>query len=75
MEVGDKVTFSFGKEQKEGIIHKIYPKTVYIKVDFPHHPGKIVKRSLAQLQDTSRQKKKSPKKPRRRAASKEKTAT
>jgi len=75
MDVGDKITFPFGREQKEGIVHKIYPKTVYIRVDFPHHPGKIVKRSVARLQDQTRQRKKSPKKPSRRTPSKEKTAT
>jgi hypothetical protein len=46
MEVGDKITFSFGKGDKEGIVYKIFPKTVYIKVDFPSHKGKINKRSL-----------------------------
>jgi hypothetical protein len=46
MEVGDKITFPFGKGDKEGIVYKIFPKTVYIKVDFPNHKGKIIKRSL-----------------------------
>jgi hypothetical protein len=49
MEVGDKITFSFGKGDKEGTVYKIYPKTVYIKADFPKHKGKIIKRSLAEL--------------------------
>ena len=49
MEEGDKITFSFGKGEKEGIIYKIFPKTVYIKVDFPKHKGKIIKRSLVAL--------------------------
>lgn len=46
MEVGDKITFPFGKGDKEGIVYKIFPKTVYIKADFPNHKGKIIKRSL-----------------------------
>jgi hypothetical protein len=46
MEVGDKITFPFGKGDKEGIVYKIFPKTVYIKVDFPNHKGKIIKRPL-----------------------------
>jgi hypothetical protein len=49
MEVGDKITFPFGKGEKEGIVYKIFPQTVYIKVDFPNHKGKIIKRSLAAL--------------------------
>jgi len=49
MEVGDKITLSFGKGDKEGIVYKIFPKTVYIKVDFTNHKGKIIKRSLAAL--------------------------
>ena len=46
MEVGEKITFPFGKGDKEGIVYKIFPKTVYIKVDFPNHKGKIIKRPL-----------------------------
>ena len=46
MEVGDKITFPFVKGDKEGIVYKIFPKTVYIKVDFPNHKGKIIKRPL-----------------------------
>jgi hypothetical protein len=49
MEVGDKITFSFGKGDKEGIVYKIFPKTVYIKADFTNHKGKIIKRSIAAL--------------------------
>jgi len=49
MEVGDKITFSFGKGEKEGIVYKVFPKTVYIKVDFPKHKGKIIKRSMVVL--------------------------
>jgi hypothetical protein len=49
MEVGDKITFPFGKGEKEGTVYKIFPKTVYISVDFPKHKGKIIKRSLAAL--------------------------
>ena len=47
MNKGDKITFPFGTGEKEGIVEKIYPKTVYIKVDFPKHKGKIIKRSIA----------------------------
>ena len=50
MNVGDRVKFSFGGKEKEGIIDKIFPKKVYLKVDFPRHPGKIVVRSIAALE-------------------------
>ena len=49
MNRGDKITFPFGTGEKEGIVEKIYPNTVYIKVDFPKHKGKIIKRSIASL--------------------------
>ena len=51
MEVGDKVKFKFGKkaEEKEGIVIKRFPKTVYLKVDFPRHKGKIIHRKISQL--------------------------
>lgn len=46
MEVGEKVTFPFGKGQMEGIVKKITGKTVTIVADFPRHKGKVVKRSI-----------------------------
>jgi hypothetical protein len=58
MEVGDKITFSFGKGEKEGIVYKIFPKTVYIKVDFSKHKGKIIKRSIAEMHPEEAAKKK-----------------
>jgi len=50
MELNDKVTFSFGKETKEGVVVKVFPKTVFLRVDFPNHEGKIIKRKIANLQ-------------------------
>ena len=50
MEVGDRIKFSFGGEEKEGVVVKIFPKKVYLKVDFPKHKGKLVVRSLAALE-------------------------
>jgi hypothetical protein len=58
MDVGEKVTFPFGKGQMEGIVKKVVGKTVTIVADFPRHKGKIVKRSLS---DFETGKKKSPK--------------
>ena len=52
MDIGEKVKFTFGKkkEEKEGVIIKLFPKTVYLRVDFPNHKGKIVKRKRHQLE-------------------------
>ncbi|MBW2149492.1 MAG: hypothetical protein JRG73_19935 [Deltaproteobacteria bacterium] len=46
MEVGDKVTFPFASGEKEGEVLRVLEKTVFLKVDFPRHPGKIIKRPL-----------------------------
>jgi hypothetical protein len=62
MEIGDKITFSFGNGEKEGTIFKIFPKTVYIKVDFAKHKGKIIKRSIMEVQPEKEIKKKEEKK-------------
>jgi hypothetical protein len=50
MQEGDKVTFSFAKGTKEGIVFKVFEKTVLIKADFPKHKGKIVRRKIHQLE-------------------------
>lgn len=50
MERGDKVTVPFGNGEKEGTVFKVFPKTVYIKVDFPNHKGKVIKRSIMAVQ-------------------------
>lgn len=50
MNVGDRVKFQFGGKEKEGVVVKIFPKKVYLKADFPRHPGKIVVRSVAELE-------------------------
>ena len=39
MNIGDRIKFSFGETEKEGVVTKIFPKKVYLKVDFPNHPG------------------------------------
>lgn len=49
MNVGDKVKFSFAKKDKEGIIARVFPKTVYIRADFPKEKGKIIKRKLQDI--------------------------
>ena len=50
MKVGDRIKFSFGGEEKEGVVVKIFPKKVYLKADFPKHMGKLIMRSLAELE-------------------------
>ncbi len=62
MNVGDRVKFLFAGKEKEGEVVKIFPKKVYLKVDFPRHPGKIVIRSLAELEGKINKKKKEKKK-------------
>ncbi len=62
MNVGDKIKFLFAGKEKEGEVVKIFPKKVYLKVDFPRHPGKIVIRSLAELEGKINKKKKEKKK-------------
>jgi hypothetical protein len=62
MNVGDKVKFLFAGEEKEGVVVKVFPKKVYLKVDFPRHPGKIVIRSIAELEGKINKEKKKEKK-------------
>ena len=50
MNVGDRVKFQFGGKEKEGVVFKIFPKKVYLKADFPHHPARLVIRTLAELE-------------------------
>jgi len=50
MNVGDRVKFLFGGKEKEGVVYKIFPKKVYLRVDFPHQPGKLVVRPIAELE-------------------------
>jgi hypothetical protein len=49
LKVGTKISFPFGKGEKEGEVVRVFQKTVYLKVDFPHHPGKRVKRKIDDL--------------------------
>ena len=72
MNVGDRVTFQFGGKEKEGVVFKIFPKKVYLKVDFPHHPGKLVVRSIAELEGKSPAPQKKKKKAKLEKAKKEK---
>lgn len=46
MDVGDRVAIPFAKGQKEGIVVRIHDSNVWLKVDFPRHPGKLVRRKV-----------------------------
>lgn len=46
MNIGDKVKFTFAKKEVEGTVQKIFPKTVYLKADFPKEKGKTVIRKI-----------------------------
>jgi hypothetical protein len=58
MQVGDKITFPFGKATMEGILCKMFSKTLYIQADFKNHKGKIIRRKLTQLERAKDKKKK-----------------
>jgi len=49
MNVGDKLDIPFGKGTKEGTVVKVCEKSVWVKVDFPKHPGKLLRRRLSDL--------------------------
>ncbi len=57
LKVGDRITFPFGSGEKEGVVTRVFQKTVYLKVDFPRHPGKLVRRKIDQLEPRSKGKK------------------
>ena len=46
MKAGDRVKFPFAKKELEGIVDRVFEKTVYVKADMPHQKGKIIKRKI-----------------------------
>jgi hypothetical protein len=48
---GDKVRFTFAKKEMDGIVQKLFAKSVYIKADFPKDKGKIVKRKIKDIKE------------------------
>ena len=58
LKVGDRITFPFGKGEKEGIVDRVFQKNVYLRVDFPRHPGKLVRRKIEDLEPKGKTKKK-----------------
>jgi hypothetical protein len=49
MNIGDKVKFAFAKKEMEGTVQKLFPKTVYLKADFPKAKGKTVIRKIKDI--------------------------
>ena len=49
MKAGDRVKFPFAKKELEGTVHRVFDKTVYVKVDMPRQKGKIVKRKINEV--------------------------
>lgn len=49
MKVGDTVKFDFAGKKKDGVVDKLFPNSVHLKVDFERDKGKIVKRKLNEL--------------------------
>ncbi|HPU28922.1 MAG TPA: hypothetical protein PLM71_01205 [Syntrophorhabdaceae bacterium] len=49
MNAGDRVKFPFAKKEMEGIVEKVFEKTVYIRADFPKHKGKLIKRKVKDI--------------------------
>lgn len=62
LKAGDRVTIPFGKGEKEGIVERICGKSLFVRVDFPRHPGKRIRRKLQDLEASSRKGKKGGKK-------------
>ena len=46
MKTGDKVRFPFAKKELEGVVQKVFDKTVYLKADMPHQKGKTFVRKI-----------------------------
>ena len=46
MKVGDTIKFDFAGKKKDGVVAKLFPNSVHLKVDFDKEKGKIVKRKL-----------------------------
>jgi hypothetical protein len=49
MEVGDKIKIDFAGKKKDALVFRLFPSSVYLKVDFENDKGKILKRKLSQI--------------------------
>ncbi|OGW18384.1 MAG: hypothetical protein A3K09_08035 [Nitrospinae bacterium RIFCSPLOWO2_12_FULL_47_7] len=50
MKVGDTIKFDFAGSKKDGVVSRLCPNNVYLKVDFEKHKGKIIKRKLNSIE-------------------------
>ena len=50
MKAGDKIKIDFAGKKKDALVFKLYPSSVYLKVDFKNDKGQIVKRKLSQIE-------------------------
>jgi hypothetical protein len=50
MDVGDRVNVPFASGTKEGRVVRICDKSVWLRVDFPREPGKLIRRKSWQLE-------------------------
>ena len=57
MKVGDTIKIDFAGKKKEGVVFKLFPNSVHLKVDFERDKGKIVKRKLNEVGAARRAKK------------------
>jgi len=62
MKVGDKLKIDFAGKKKDALVFKLFPSSVYLKVDFENDKGKLVKRKLSQLENKKTTSKKEKKK-------------
>ena len=51
MKTGDKIKIDFAGKKKEASVFKLFPNSVYLKVDFENDKEKIVKRKLSQIEN------------------------
>ena len=51
MKVGDKIKIDFAGKKKDAVVFRLFPNSIYLKVDFEKDKGKIVKRKLSQFEN------------------------
>ena len=62
MKVGDKLKIDFAGKGKDALVFKLFPSSVYLKVDFKNDKGKLVKRKLSKIENKKTTSKKEKKK-------------
>ena len=62
MKAGDKIKIDFAGKKKDALVFKLFPSSVYLKVDFENDKGKLVKRKLSKVENKKTTSKKEKKK-------------